>query len=154
MHYTLSMFDFILNNLSWFWFILAIIFAVIEACTMALTTIWFAIASVIMAFVAFLPIPFRYQLLLFIIISAVLFVFLRKISVQWFSKKKEKTNVEAMSGKTALVTKKITKFEKGEIKVDGIVWTAKTESDTELNKNTECIIERIEGVTAVVTQKK
>lgn len=154
MHYTLSMFDFILNNLSWFWFILAVIFAVIEACTMALTTIWFAIASVIMAFVAFLPIPFRYQLLLFIVISAVLFVFLRKISVQWFSKKKEKTNVEAMAGKTALVTKKITKFEKGEIKVDGIVWTAKTESDSELNKNTECIIERIEGVTAVVTQKK
>lgn len=148
------MFDFILNNLSWFWFILAVIFAVIEACTMALTTIWFAIASVIMAFVAFLPIPFRYQLLLFIVISAVLFVFLRKISVQWFSKKKEKTNVEAMAGKTALVTKKITKFEKGEIKVDGIVWTAKTESDSELNKNTECIIERIEGVTAVVTQKK
>ena len=154
MHYTLAMFDFILNNLSWFWFILAVIFAVIEACTMALTTIWFAIASVIMAFVAFLPIPFRYQLLLFIVISAVLFVFLRKISVQWFSKKKEKTNVEAMAGKTALVTKKITKFEKGEIKVDGIVWTAKTESDSELNKNTECIIERIEGVTAVVTQKK
>lgn len=148
------MFDFILNNLSWFWFILAVIFAVIEACTMALTTIWFAIASVIMAFVAFLPIPFRYQLLLFIVISAVLFVFLRKISVQWFSKKKEKTNVEAMAGKTALVTKKITKFEKGEIKVDGIVWTAKTEDDSELNKNTECIIERIEGVTAVVTQKQ
>ena len=154
MHYTFGMFDFILNYLSWFWFILAVIFAIIEINTMALTTIWFAIASVIMAFVAFLPIPFRYQLLLFIVISAVLFVFLRKISVQWFSKKKEKTNVEAMAGKTALVTKKITKFEKGEIKVDGIVWTAKTESDSELNKNTECIIERIEGVTAVVTQKK
>ncbi len=154
MHYTLAMFDFILNNLSWFWFVLAVIFAVIEINTMALTTIWFALASVIMAFVAFLPIPFRYQLLLFIVISAVLFVFLRKISVQWFSKKKEKTNVEAMAGKTALVTKKITKFEKGEIKVDGIVWTAKTEDDSELNKNTECIIERIEGVTAVVTQKQ
>ena len=42
------------------------------------------------------------------------------------------------------------KFEKGEIKLNGLIWGAKPDQDEELEKDSECEVIRIEGATAVV----
>jgi membrane protein implicated in regulation of membrane protease activity len=52
-----------------------------------------------------------------------------------------------------LITKKITKYEKGEGKTRGQLWTAVSENGEEIQENTECQIVRIEGVKLVVKQK-
>ena len=147
------MMNLILNNLPWFWLSMVIIFTVIELFTAGLTTIWFAIGSIPMIFLSFLPIPFLYQVLIMLVISIVLLIFTRPFFVKKLNANKEKTNVDALIGKTALVTKKITKFEKGEVKIDGKIWTAKSVSDEDLEEGTECLLQSIEGVTAIVSKK-
>ena len=153
MNYNIFMMNLILNNLPWFWLSMVIIFTVIEVFTAGLTTIWFAIGSVPMIFLSYLPIPFLYQVLLMLVISIVLLIFTRPFAVKKLNANKEKTNVEALIGKSALVTKKITKFEKGEVKIDGKIWTAKSISDEDLEEGTECLLQNIEGVTAIVSKK-
>ena len=147
------MMDLIMNNLPWFWLGMVVVFTVIEVFTAGLTTIWFAIGSIPMIFLSFLPIPFLYQVLIMLVISIVLLIFTRPFFVKKLNANKEKTNVDALIGKTALVTKKITKFEKGEVKIDGKIWTAKSVSDEDLEEGTECLLQSIEGVTAIVSKK-
>jgi len=134
----------------WIWLFLAIVLAVIEGLTLGLTTIWFAIAALIMIFVSFLPIPFVFQVLIFLAISAVLLFFTRPIAIKKFKAGKEKTNVDSLVGKSALVTKQITEFDRGEVKVNGQIWSARSEDGSTLNEGTKCEVIRIEGVQAIV----
>jgi len=134
----------------WVWLGLCVLFAVIEGITFGLTTIWFALAAVVMVFLAFLPIPFLYQIFIFLAISAVLLVFTRPVAIKKFKTGKIKTNVDSLSGQHALVIKKITEFDRGEVKVSGQIWSAKAEGETVLEEGTKCEVIRIEGVQAIV----
>ena len=91
MNYNIFMMNLILNNLPWFWLSMVIIFTVIEVFTAGLTTIWFAIGSVPMIFLSYLPIPFLYQVLLMLVISIVLLIFTRPFAVKKLNANKEKT---------------------------------------------------------------
>lgn len=117
---------------------------------MGLTTVWFAIGALIMIFISFTPLPFVWQILIFLVLSSVLLIFTRPTALKLLKAGREKTNSESVIGRKALVIKKITKFDKGEVKCGGIVWTAKTEDESPLEKGTECTIVKIEGVTAIV----
>ncbi len=148
------MIDTILKNLPWVWFGLAVIFAAIEAFTLTLCTIWFAAAAILMAFLAFTPIPLLAQILIFLIISIILLILFRKTALNYINSKKQATNVDALCGKTALVVKDIKKFEKGEIKINGVIWNAACKNSEELTKDSECRIIHIEGTTAIVEPVK
>jgi membrane protein implicated in regulation of membrane protease activity len=50
----------------------------------------------------------------------------------------------------ALVTKKITQFGKGEIKIKGQIWSAISEDNNEIEEGVICSVVRIEGVKAIV----
>jgi len=134
----------------WFWVALTVIFAVIEVFTLGLTTIWFAIAALVMVFLSFLRMPLVYQILIFLVISAVLLFFTRPIAIKKLKIGKVKTNVDSLAGKCALVTKKITEFDRGEVKINGLIWTARTEDGSTLTEGSKCEIVRIEGVHAIV----
>ena len=129
---------------------LVIIFALIEVLTLGLTTVWFAIAAVIMVFLSFLPIPLSVQILIFLAISAVLLIFTRPVAVKKFKIGREKTNVDSLIGKRVLVTRKISEFEKGEVKANGLIWTARADSNTEIAEGTKCEVLRVEGVQLIV----
>ena len=49
-----------------------------------------------------------------------------------------------------MVLQTITEFEKGQVKINGIVWTAASIGNAEIPAGDECIIEKIEGVTLIV----
>ena len=58
MHYTFCMQDFFFslwNHMPWVWLVLTVVFILIEATTMSLTTIWFACAAFVMVFISLLP---------------------------------------------------------------------------------------------------
>jgi membrane protein implicated in regulation of membrane protease activity len=141
----------------WFWLLLTVIFAVLElACAFNLITIWFAVSAFVLIFISgvteLLAIPFRFRLHcgLFLFIAAVLLIFTRPLALQKLKVGKVKTNVDSLPGCPALVTKKITKFEKGEIKLNGQLWTALSEDGAEIAAGAECLVVRIEGVKAIV----
>ncbi|MDR1899524.1 MAG: NfeD family protein [Treponema sp.] len=134
----------------WFWLALVVLFSVIELCTFGLTTVWFAISALVMVFLSFLPIPFRGQVTIFLAVAILLLVFTRPIAVKKLKVGKVKTNVEDLAGKHALVTKTIKEFEKGEIRLNGQIWSAKSEDGGTMEEGTRCEVLRIEGVHAVV----
>lgn len=138
------------NNLPWIWVAITIICIVIETLTFSLTTIWFAIGAFIMVFVAFTPLPFVGQLFMFVVISLLLLIFTRPVVQKKINQQKIATNYERIIGQIALVTKKISATEKGTIKINGMEWTAAVQENIVLEQGENCVIEKIEGVTAYV----
>ena len=137
-------------SIRWIWVGLTIIFSLIEVFTFGLTTIWFALSALVMVFLSFLDIPVSWQILIFLAISTVLLIFTRPLAIKKFKSGSEKTNVDSLPGKHALVTGKISEFEKGQIKINGQFWSAHSEDNSEIEKGKKCIIIRIEGVQAIV----
>jgi len=144
------MFSFGTLPIHWLWVALVIIFALIEIFTLGLTTVWFAIAALVMVFLSFLKIPLPVQALIFLFLSAMLLIFTRPIAVKKLKIGRVKTNVESLTGKHALVIKAIGEFEKGEAKINGQIWSARTEDDSPVAEGTKCEVLRVEGVQLIV----
>lgn len=142
--------DVLIQNMPWVWFIIAVLCFVAEMLTMQLTTIWFAIAALITVFVSLLPIPPVFQVFLFLAGASALLILTRPFVKKKLEARKIKTNADSLIGQKALVTKDIGEFEKGEIKIEGKIWSAKTADGTLLSAENKCIIEKIEGVTCIV----
>ncbi len=140
------------NNLPWVWVAVTIICVVIESLTLSLTTIWFGISAFVMVFLAFTPLPFPAQLLIFVALAMVLLIFTKPIVKKKLSQKKIATNYERVIGQIAVVTKRITALEKGSVKINGMEWTAAVKEDTTLEEGSKCMVEEITGVTAYVKQ--
>jgi membrane protein implicated in regulation of membrane protease activity len=146
------LFEFGYIPIHWIWVILTIFFVIIEVFTLGLTTIWLALAALVMIFLSFLPFdfPFPYQIAVFLTISALLLFFTRPLAIKKFKTGREKTNVDSLVGKHALVTKQICEFERGEVKLSGQLWTARSEDGSSINEGVKCEVVRIEGVQAIV----
>lgn len=139
------------QHLPWFWFAVVVLCTIIEFFTFGLTTVWFGIGGIVMVFLSFLPIPFIWQMLIFLLLSTTLLIFTRPLVVKKLHVGKTKTNADSLIGRRALVIQKITRFDSGEAKINGTVWTARSADGSEIMPGTECVIERIEGVTLYVT---
>lgn len=136
----------------WFWFAIAVICAVIEGMTLGLTTVWFALSAVLMIFISMLHPPFYVQCVLFALVALLLLFFTRPIALKLLHAKREKTNADSLIGKKALVLQTITEWEKGQVKINGVVWTAASVDGAVIPAGDECIIEKIEGVTLIVKE--
>ena len=134
----------------WFWFGIAVVCAVIEGLTLGLTTIWFALSAVLMIFISLLQPPFYVQCILFALIALLLLFFTRPLALKFLHTKREKTNADSLIGKKALALQTITEWEKGQVKINGAVWTAASVGGEAIPAGDECIIEKIEGVTLIV----
>ena len=134
----------------WVWVALVILFTLIEVFTLGLTTVWFAIAALIMVFLSLLQISLSVQILIFLGISALLLIFTRPLAVKKFKMGREKTNADSLVGKHALVIKGISEFEKGEVKINGQIWSARAENNAEIAAGAKCEVLRIEGVRLIV----
>ncbi|MFZ7121020.1 MAG: NfeD family protein [Eubacteriaceae bacterium] len=136
------------------WIIAIIFFIIVEALTMGLATIWFAIGSVIALIAAFFKIPFYIQFALFLISSLVLLAFTRPIFVDYLKVGKTKTNVDSIIGNIGIVLEDINTFKYGQVKVNGQIWTAKSEMKVHIEKNTKVEIIGVEGVKLIVKEIK
>ncbi|MDR2943159.1 MAG: NfeD family protein [Treponema sp.] len=144
------LFDFGYVEIRWVWAVLVVVFALIEAFTLGLTTVWLALSALVMVFLSFLKILLPLQIIIFLLISAVLLFFTRPLAIKKFKTGKEKTNVDSLVGMPALVTRQIHEFERGEVKLNGQFWTARSEDGSVINEGTKCEVVRIEGVQAIV----
>jgi membrane protein implicated in regulation of membrane protease activity len=136
------------------WLGVAVILFMIEAATMSLTTIWFALGALISMVLAFLNLPLAWQILLFLIVSSILLIFTRPVAVDKLKIGKIKTNVESLVGQPGWVIKDISPEEKGQAKVAGQIWTAAAADGGSIAEDEKVIIEKIEGVTLYVRREK
>ncbi|MCR5217650.1 NfeD family protein [Treponema sp.] len=151
------MIQYLISHLYWFWLAIVVISTVIEALTFALTTIWAALAALLMVFISFTPIPFVWQLIIFLIITIALILFTRPFAIKKLKVGKEVTNVAAIVGQEVIVVDEISKFKKGSVKSSGgILWTAALENpDDQLIASSQiCTVISVEGNTVKVAIKK
>ena len=138
------------------WLALFILLLIIEIVTMGLTTIWFA-GGALAAFIAgLLGCGLAVQIILFLVVSILLFVFTRPVAVKYFNKDRQKTNADRLVGQEALVTEAIDTLQaQGTVVVNGQEWSAKTtETDGKIAKGSVVVIDEIQGVKLVVREKE
>ncbi len=107
-----------------------------------------------MIFLSMLKIPLWAQLIIFVAISLLLLIFTRPIIRKKIETKKIAMNSDSIIGKKAIVTQRISEFEKGVIKINGIEWTAAAKDSTVFEVGDICSIVEIQGVTAFVEAQK
>lgn len=134
-----------------FWLVVFLILLAIELMTLGLTTVWFAVGALFALLIAFLDGSFIWQMISFVVVSIVVLIFLRPFAVKYINKGTEKTNVEGVIGKTAKVTQTISNIDgKGEVIIDGMNWTARSDEDEEIKENELVTVLRVEGVKVIV----
>lgn len=136
------------------WIVVAVACGIIEALTFGLTTIWFAGGAIVSALLAAVGMPISVQIVAFIIVSVALLYFTRPLVQKAFNNNRVKTNVESVVGKNAYTTEDVDNIRStGQIKVDGIEWTARTAKDgIIIKKDTLVTITAIDGVKAIVEE--
>lgn len=139
-----------------YWLILFIALLVIEIITLGLTTIWFAggaLAAFVLSLMEVSPVV---QWAVFCAVSLILLFATRPWAVRYFnSQKKEKTNIDSLIGKTAVVTSTISNLEgKGEVYVNGLTWTARAGEDSVvIEEDTHVTVVAVQGVKLIVEVK-
>lgn len=134
------------------WLIIAGFFLILEIMTSGFLVFWFCIGALIAMVSSFILSNVVAQVVIFIISSTIL-LFATKPFVEKVTKRDVtiKTNAFSIEGKIGKVTKDIEPIEGvGQIKVNGELWSAKSSNDTFIAKDTEVVIEKIDGVKAIV----
>lgn len=134
------------------WLGVLAVLLVIEGLTTALTTIWFA-GGALAAGIGMGIVP---QLLLFFCVSLVLLFFTRPAALKLMRKDTEKTNVEGLLGKKAVVIQKINNLaQTGQVRINDIEWMARTSDDSvTIPVDTVVIIKAVHGVKLIVEPKE
>lgn len=137
------------------WLVALIAFVVIEIATMGLTTIWFAGGALIALILAMIEASFYVQLGAFLVISIVLLVSTRPLAVKFFNGKREKTNVDSMIGKQAIVIAEIDNLkEEGQVMLNGMEWSARAyEEGCIIPAGAVVEVKEIRGVKLMVMEK-
>ena len=140
-----------MNQLVTFWLAAAVIFGVVELITAPLICIWFCGGALVAALVGYFTNSMLVSTVVFVLVSALLLVLTRPLVKSKIAPKVQPTNADRIIGKEAVVILGIDPVEnKGQIKVDGQVWSAK--SECAIAEGERVTVSSIEGVKAVVTK--
>lgn len=117
-------------NMTVFWLALLVVLVIVELLTMGLTTIWFAVGSLVAAVFAAAGAPFWLQLSVCAVIAIILLLFTRPVAVKYFNKDRIRTNVESLVGRQAIVISEINNLEGiGLVNVGGQEWSARAKEE-------------------------
>lgn len=138
-----------------FWIVVAIICAVIEAVTLGITSIWFAIGAIVALMLASFGVPFIVQVVVFLAVSIILLIYTRPLAKGYLKIGREKTNVEAVIGMKGVVIERIDNMSaRGQIRLNGQIWSAKSESGEVIPREEEVVVVDVQGVRAIVKNVK
>ena len=134
-----------------FWLVMIVVFLLAEGATVALVSTWFAIGSLAAMLVALTGAGVGFQVTVFVIVSAICLTALRPLVRKHIKPKLTKTNVDAVTGTTGLVTVAIDNVTaQGQVKLGAMEWTARSASGEPIAAGTLVRVVRIEGVKAFV----
>ena len=140
-----------MNTLSSLWLILAALLCVVEAATPALVCIWFAAGSVAAIIAERLGAEIWLQWTVFVVVSATILAATRPFVKKLTKQKVQPTNADRCIGETAVVTESIDNIAgKGAVKVNGIEWSARSDSGETIEAGNKVTIIKIDGVKLIV----
>ncbi len=132
------------------WLALFVVFLIVEAGTVALVSIWFALGALAALASCVLGAEMWLQITVFLVVSLVL------LAVLWKRVRSKltttKTNVDSVIGAEGYVTEAIDNLSyTGRVKLGGITWAARSTSGAGIPVGTLVKVERIEGVKVFVS---
>ncbi len=135
------------------WLIAAGIFFIVEIATIGFLIFWLGIGALLAMIASFFTDSLLIQTAIFVVSSSLLIPLTKPLVNKYFyDGKSVLTNAYGLIGKTGVVIVDINTIEAtGQVKVEGEVWSAK--SDSNIEKGTEVEILKIDGVKLVVKPK-
>lgn len=138
------------------WLIAAGIFFVAEIMTTGFLIFWLAIGALLAMIVSFITESILIQTIVFVITSIIL-IFLTKPLINKYISKSDapSTNSYSLLGKHGIVTIAIEPLKAvGQVKVNGEVWSAKSDNNEIIPENSEIEVLKIDGVKLIVKPVK
>lgn len=133
------------------WLGLLVLFAIGEAVTVGLTSIWFAAGALPALICALLGGPLWLQITLFIVVSALCLLAFRPLANKLINSKVEPTNADRILGTEVMVIEDIHNLHAtGAVRIGGMVWSARSEGEDPIPAGTLVRVLRIEGVKVYV----
>ena len=142
-----------MDLLSIIWLAALVVFLIVEAaCPIHLVSLWFAAGSLIAAIASMLDAQLWLQIVLFVVVSVALLASLWPFTKKFLKPKISPTNVDAAIGARCYVTAAVDNLNaQGQIKLNGLEWTARSTTGENIPQGTLVKVDRIEGVKAFVT---
>ena len=141
--------------MNWFailWLALMVLFILLEAGTVSMVSIWFAVGALTAMVASLLSAPLWLQITLFFVISGALLLALRPVARKYFTPRLAKTNVDAVVGEEGVVIVAIDNTHAvGQVKLGHMEWSARSTSGAPLEVGTRIKVDRVEGVKVFVT---
>lgn len=133
------------------WLIASGIFFVIEIFTIGFLIFWLGVAALIAMLISFITDSVILQTTVFVISSGLLIFATRPLTNKIAGKETIPTNVYSLIGKRGIVVEDID-WQKGtgKVKIEGELWSVKTNEQINISKGTEVEVENIEGVKVFV----
>ena len=92
------------------------------------------------------------QVGIFLVVSGVLLALLRPFLKRYIAPSIQKTNADSLIGKCCPVTDAICNLDsRGQVKIGGMVWSARSESGADIPEGAVVKVRRIEGVKLIVS---
>ncbi|MFA5421342.1 MAG: NfeD family protein [Bacilli bacterium] len=133
------------NIMIWIWLGIFVLSVIIEALEPDLVSIWFAAGALLAIILSIIPgIPFWVEIIVFLVVGFVLVFTIRPLAKKYLYKKEVKSNVEEKIGQRCTVTKGIDEFSHGEVKLNGVVWTAIAR-----DKNIKIVVDEVVTIVSV-----
>lgn len=140
-------------SMTTFWIIAMVVFLVIEAVTVGIVSVWFAIGALFAMVTAMLGANLWVQITVFLVVSAIALYFTRPLVKKFVNNKVEPTNADMLIGKECRVVETIDNLSgTGAVYVDGKTWTARTVGEEIIPEGQLVKAERIEGVKLIVSK--
>ena len=137
------------------WIALAVVFAVIEAATAQIVTIWFTVGAIGAIVAKVLGASLLVQFLVFVVLSVLTLAVARPFLVKFTKTKVQPTNLDMCIGQEALVLEEINNTTgTGQAKIRGNIWTARSKNGTVIPKDAVVLVDAIDGVKLIVTEKE
>ncbi len=132
------------------WTIVLVMAIVIEALTVDLVSIWFALGALVALITETFHVDVTIQIILFTIISIGSVIITRPLAKKYLHGNIIKTNYDRAIGKHCLVTETITPDNKSEVKVMGTLWLAASLNNELIEAGEYAEVVSIEGAHVVV----
>ena len=140
-------------SMTTFWIIAMVVFLVIEAVTVGIVSVWFAIGALLAMVTAMLGANLWVQITVFLVVSAIALYFTRPLVKKFVNNKVEPTNADMLIGKECRVVETIDNLSGTcAVYVDGKTWTARTVDEEIIPEGQLVKAERIEGVKLIVSK--
>ena len=134
------------------WLAALIVLLLVEAATVALVSLWFALGALAALLTSFWVDNLWVQFGVFLAVSLVSLLMIRPLTRRFVTPRQVATNADRAVGQEGVVTQTIDNLKaRGQVSVQGTVWTARAQDDTAIPAGTQVKILRIEGVKLIVS---